>query len=192
MENTNEIWKPIPGYEGHYEVSSHGRVRSLDRTVQRKDGQTQRLKGRMMALKKTRNGYFLVGLRREGEKQRFKLVHRLVLEAFVGPCPDGMETLHGDGNPENNRLSNLHWGSLSENNLDTVKHGRHVNANKTHCPRGHELLLENTTESGRKDGRRRCLACHRARNRVRHHPELRNQLQQVSDRYYQAIIEEGA
>jgi len=57
-------------------------------------------------------------------KKRFnKATHRLVLETFVGPCPEGMECRHLDGNPSNNRLYNLCWGTRSENCLDAVKHG---------------------------------------------------------------------
>jgi hypothetical protein len=64
----------------------------------------------------------MVNLCRKGIKFNF-LVHRLVLEAFVGSCPDSFECCHKDGNPLNNRLENLRWGSRSENRLDAVNHG---------------------------------------------------------------------
>lgn len=182
-----EEWKPIPGYEG-YEVSNHGRVRSLDRTVQLKDGRTRRQKGR--ALKPwVIQGYLYVSLYK-GRKVKKKRIHRLVLEAFVGPCPEGMECLHGDGNPANNRLDNLRWASPSDNNLDTVKHGRHHNANKAHCPRGHEFIPENRVKSQEAKGKRNCLACNRARRYVHHHPELSDQIQEIADQYYEAILKE--
>jgi hypothetical protein len=57
---------------------------------------------------------------------RIRAVHRLVLEAFVGPCPPGMEGCHGDGNPANNALPNLRWDSHSGNQLDAVRHGTHT------------------------------------------------------------------
>lgn len=57
---------------------------------------------------------------------RSEFVHRLVLEAFVGPCPDGMECCHDDGNPENNHLSNLRWDTRQANSLDRIKHDRHM------------------------------------------------------------------
>ena len=66
--------------------------------------------------------YVAVGLCRNG-KQRAFLVHRLVLLAFVGPCPEGMECRHLDGNPKNNNLCNLCWGTKKENGEDKVKHG---------------------------------------------------------------------
>lgn len=116
-----EIWKPAVGYEG-YEVSDHGQVRSLDRTIYRKDGQTRLCKGRALKPQKHSDGYLYVCLYREA-KPRKEYIHRLVLEAFTGPCPDGMECRHLDGNPENNRVSNLQWGTRSENILDVVRHG---------------------------------------------------------------------
>lgn len=121
-----------------------------------------------------------------------KYIHRLVLEAFVGPCPDGMKALHADGNKTNNNVKNLRWGTSAENNLDIVKHGHHRNAQKTHCPSGHALSPENTPDWYKKRGRRGCLACGRAHSYVWAHPELRDQFQQVSERYYAAILAEAA
>ena len=56
-------------------------------------------------------------------REELNLLHRLVLENFVGPCPDGMECCHNDGNPDNNRLDNLRWGTPSENSRDKIRHG---------------------------------------------------------------------
>ena len=69
-----------------------------------------------------KKGHLRVSLFRDG-KQHGRLVHQLVLIAFVGPCPPGMECLHGDGDPTNNRLSNLKWGTHAENHADSVRHG---------------------------------------------------------------------
>src|SRR5262245_48467708 len=63
-------------------------------------------------------GYLRVGI-----KSRSRLVHRLVMEHFVGPCPPGMECRHLDGNPANNRLENLAWGTPAENHADAMRHG---------------------------------------------------------------------
>jgi len=68
------------------------------------------------------NGY--TAIRLSGDSLRFRRVHRLVLEAFVGPCPPRSEGLHRDGNNGNNKLSNLRWGTRSENEMDKVLHGR--------------------------------------------------------------------
>ena len=78
--------------------------------------------------------------------------------AFTGPCPDDMETRHLDGNPASNTLANLKYGTSSENSFDTVQHGNHRNARKTHCRRQHEYTAENTYYF---DGRRYCRECHR-------------------------------
>lgn len=67
--------------------------------------------------------YAFVKIVIEGKKTQ-KLVHRLVLEAFVGPCPDGMECRHLDGNPTNNKLENLCWGTHEENWQDQLAHGK--------------------------------------------------------------------
>ncbi|GAC81679.1 HNH endonuclease [Gordonia malaquae] len=86
-------------------------------------------------------------------------VHRLVMETFVGPCPSGMEVRHLNGEPADNRLENLAYGTRSENVLDSVAHGTYRNANsaKTHCPRGHEYVDSNVYIDPR--GSRRCRAC---------------------------------
>ena len=187
---TIERWKPITGYEGIYEVSDHGRVRSLDRTITRSDGQVRRLKGKVLsAPPKQRGGYPRVCLSAHG-KDKVRYVHSLVAETFIGTRPDGMEVCHNDGDPTNNHVDNLRYGTPSENELDKVRHGTHYNAVKTHCPRGHELFVENIRPSSAKRGKRQCLACARARTRVHHHPELKPQLKAIADSYYQTILEE--
>ena len=184
-----ETWKPVVGWEELYEVSDQGRVRSVDRTIHYKDGQTRRHKGRVLKPWKNRKGYLQVSLYGEGRTNKF--VHRIVLEAFVGDCPEGLETLHIDGNPANNHVGNLKWGTSSENSLEQVRHGRHHWANKTHCSLGHELILGNLRKSDREKGRRGCLACSRARGYIQRRPELGSQLQSVADQYYSQIVKEG-
>lgn len=111
-----EIWKPIPGYEGFYEVSSLGRIRGVDRVIVRKSGEKYHVKGAILAPTKRKNGgYLTIGLRREGSQKTHK-IHRLVMLAFVGEPPEGKyEVDHKDGDPENNRLSNLEYVSKKEN-----------------------------------------------------------------------------
>lgn len=86
-----------------------------------------------------------------------RLVHRLVLEAFVGPCPEGMEGCHGDGDPTNNSLGNLRWDTATSNQLDKVRHGTHHNAAKEACIHGHPFDSGNTYI--RSDGKRQCRTC---------------------------------
>lgn len=119
----DEIWRDIPGYEGAYQVSNLGRVRSLDRLVKRKDGHGNtsvdwQYKGRILSTRPKTCGHLVVGL----GANNTKLVHRLVLLAFVGPPQEGEECLHGDGNPANNRLENLRWGTRRENKRDERDH----------------------------------------------------------------------
>ena len=103
----SEIFVSIPGYENRYEVSDQGRVRSLYLNKQ-------------VILKpetKRDTGYQRVVLCVNNVRKHYS-VHTLVLLAFVGPCPDGYECLHGDNNPRNNSLDNLRWGTRSENCLE--------------------------------------------------------------------------
>jgi len=113
-----ERWLPIPGFESVYMVSSLGRVRSVDRIVPTKRGQ-RRYRGRVLNPTLRPDGRLVVNL-----SSRIRLVHRLVLEAFVGACPAGQVCRHfPDPNPANNHLSNLSWGTQAENMADRVVHG---------------------------------------------------------------------
>ena len=109
-----EQWKPVVGYESYYEVSDRGRVRSTRRCG---------TGGGIKALIETHRGHLRADLCKDG-KQKSKKVHRLVLEAFDGLCPDGMECRHLNGNPKDNRLENLSWGTHLENRADMIDHGR--------------------------------------------------------------------
>lgn len=71
------------------------------------------------------SGYLRVDLYRGG-RHHWKLIHRLVLEAFIGPCPDGMEACHNNGDRTDNRLENLRWDTRSANQKDAVRHGTHA------------------------------------------------------------------
>lgn len=102
-----EIWKPIPGYS-RYQVSNLGRIKGPKRI----------LKPFVMP-----KGYHRVNLYGEEENYPGALVHRIVLEVFVGPCPEGMEAAHGDGDPGHNALSNLSWKTPQENAADKIEHG---------------------------------------------------------------------
>ena len=101
-----ETWNPIEGYP-RYEVSDFGRVRSLDYPVhyRRENGaEWSRIeRGRVLKPRRLPNGYLRVCLGADYEDY----IHRLVLLAFVGPCPEGMQCAHDDGDRGNNRLSNL-------------------------------------------------------------------------------------
>lgn len=116
-----ENWKPILGYEGCYEVSDHGRVRSLARKDTYGSGRPVSQRILKISMGGCRPGfrYPQVTLRR-----RSQLVHSLVMQAFVGPPPPGMQVCHKDGNRLNNKLSNLRYGTSRSNADDRAKHGR--------------------------------------------------------------------
>lgn len=118
-----EIWKNIGGFEG-YQVSNFGNVRSCKST-----NGVGKLRDSYRSLKLSvdnRKGYYRIGLYK-GDKQIKMFVHRLVLETFIGPCPEGMEARHLDGDPQNNYVENLAWGTCVENRYDRIKHGRNNN-----------------------------------------------------------------
>ncbi|MEY1677243.1 HNH endonuclease [Gordonia phage Malachai] len=158
-----ELWRPVVGYEGYYEVSDHGHVRSLDRLVEASDGRTLRIQGRDRKLWRTPDGHLKTSLHKDGES-RVPLIHRLVMDAFVGPCPLGMEVCHRNGVGTDNRLSNLRYGTRSENSTDQVRHGVHNQARKTQCDRGHVYTATSTYEYR---GRRVCRICRAALKRER-------------------------
>lgn len=177
---STEVWKPVCGYEGKYEVSDHGQVRSLDRL----DTAGRPVRGRIMKASTGSSGYKQVDLSGTGGAAT-KHVHRLVLEAFVGACPDGMEACHGDGGAVDNRLANLRWDSRSENMIDRTRHGTDRNVAKQSCARGHDLMPSNLVPSQRRKGWRSCLACNRALAWARHHPEA--DIQESADKYFAQI-----
>lgn len=120
----SEVWKDIPGHEGAYQVSDQGRVRSLPRTVTRstRNGTvfSRQLPGRVLRPGVSSPlGHSTVALGR-GNSQ---YVHALVMQAFVGPRPEGADIRHLNGNARDNRLNNLSYGSRHENNLDRLDHG---------------------------------------------------------------------
>ncbi|AWY05488.1 HNH endonuclease [Gordonia phage Morrissey] len=157
-----ETWRDHPDYPV-IQVSDQGRVYRKPRTVIR--GQdTYTLKGRIAALNTgSKTGHLKVPIRMGG-RYFHAWVHRLVLEAFVGPCPSGMETRHLNGNPKDNRLENLVWGTSAENSQDTKNHG-YVPPRRESCKHGHLFTPENTYYPPARSGDRHCKECQRSRVR---------------------------
>ena len=185
--NTPEEWRPVVGYEGHYEVSDHGRVRSLDRTVPHSGYGQIKLRGKVRKQVPSKSGHLVVCLNMEGVK-RFVQVHRAVLLAFVGPPPEGSICCHNDGDPSNNRLSNLRWGDFSANQFDAVDHGHHHQTKKDRCPRGHRYVPENIMPSAAKKGHRSCLACNRAHAALGKGGYSSEHFAHVADGHYARIV----
>jgi hypothetical protein len=156
-----ERWLPVVGFEGFYEVSDLGRVRSITRSVLGRDGRRQRWVGRIRT-PQCHKKHLNVALYKSGQAYRYE-IQRLVLLTFVGDCPEGMEACHNNGNPLDNRLTNLRWDTHANNGDDLSRHGTHPYRQKTHCPRGHRLESPNLVKYTASRGYRGCLACSRAR-----------------------------
>ena len=110
----NERWLPVPEYEGIYDISSLGRVRSyFHKTI------------RILKPWKSKKGYLFVDI---GNKHRS--IHSLVAESFIGKRPEGLVIRHLDGNPANNTPENLAYGTQSDNEQDSVNHGTHYRNHK--------------------------------------------------------------
>jgi len=112
-----ETWKPIPGYEGRYDASDAGNVRSF---VKNSNGQ-------ILKQNASKSGHMYVRLGRKVNST----AHALVLTAFVSPPPEGCECCHNDGNKNNNKLSNLRWDTHKENARDMYRHMLHKNQKLT-------------------------------------------------------------
>lgn len=116
-----EHWRPIPEWEGLYEVSSRGRVRSLERHVRQRHGNVQVYPATDRKL--SWNGrYFHVSLT-DRQRRKVQLVHQAVAGAFIGPRKPGMHTNHIDGDPTNNQVDNLEYVTPQANRQHAVDHG---------------------------------------------------------------------
>lgn len=120
---TTVIYRNIPDFPG-YKVGNDGTVWSCLERVYRNGKRVNNQPGtNWKKLKENlpKAAYYTVGLAKD-KKQFTKAIHRLVLENFVGPCPEGMEACHNDGNSLNNNLSNLRWDTHNSNIKDSIKH----------------------------------------------------------------------
>lgn len=130
-ELMNEVWRPVVGFEGFYEVSSFGRVRSVDRRVPCAGGKTRQLKGKLLASKLNAKGYPRVPLCKNN-KSGSVLVHRLVAMAFVDnhlslPCIN-----HKNGDKTDNRPDNLEWCTHRQNSQHALASGLYKVGEKHH------------------------------------------------------------
>lgn len=145
MTDVFEEWRDVVGYEGLFRVSSLGRVLCVSTNRIRKA--------------KIHGPYRRVNLYKSGVRTPHR-IHVLVATAFHGVGAPLLEVRHLDGDSLNNLVSNLKWGTRSDNHQDTVAHGRNFQAKKTHCPKGHAYTEANTRRYAQ---RRFCRACDRAR-----------------------------
>jgi hypothetical protein len=117
------IYREVVGVPG-WRVGNDGSVWSRRRSGTPNGGFLSDEWRRLKPFPATRTGHMRLHLKSRREGHRGFFVHRIVLETFVGPCPDGMESCHRDGNPANNAVENLYWGTRAQNTLDKITHGR--------------------------------------------------------------------
>lgn len=122
MNIVNEEWRDISGYEGFYQVSNLGRVRSCDRVVMRNDNSSSFIKGRLLKPSLDRKGYFRIALYKDGSRYFF-LVHRLVAIAFLVIETSRNEVNHKNGVKDDNRVENLEWCTHLENMRHAIATG---------------------------------------------------------------------
>lgn len=162
MQSNRQVWASVPGFEGFYEVSTDGMVRSVDRLHQ---GQRTRFfKGQEIKQRIDNNGYPTVCLRKVNVGYTFK-VHRLMALAFLPtPPPEYDRVCHINDIRTDNRIENLMWGNASINGHHAVANGRHYEAARTHCHKGHEYVPGSYSvrvAKGTKKSSRCCLVCKR-------------------------------
>jgi len=119
------MWKSVVGYEGLYEVSDEGEVRTLEREVVYSNDACHTVRARRLNPCFDKDGYPVVALCGKGKEVQ-RSVHRLVLEAFIGPKPEGAVTRHLDHSRNNNRLENLCYGTPKENSADMIANPTYV------------------------------------------------------------------
>lgn len=117
-----ENWKDIKGFEGLYQVSNLGRIKSIGREVIYSNGRVVKYESKIL---KTNNKYQRpTTLLTKDKKTTTKNIHELVAQAFIGERPEGYHICHIDGDITNNELSNLRYDTVSENQIDIYRHGR--------------------------------------------------------------------
>lgn len=117
-----EIWKDVVGFEGHYQVSNLGNVRSLPRLRLSRGGSFAPVKGKMLVPQLKKDGYFRVHLRKD-EINTYPSVHRLVAQAFLDNSENKPCVNHKDGVKVNNTVDNLEWCTVSENTIHAIRCG---------------------------------------------------------------------
>ena len=124
----DEVWKDVEGYEGLYQVSNFGNIKSLARIVHSEKRSDYKIKEKVLKQSDTTTGYKKVELHKDNEKRKSFKVHRLVAQAFIPNPENKREVNHIDGNKHNNNVNNLEWVTSSENKLHAFE--MHLNPTK--------------------------------------------------------------
>lgn len=157
-----KTWKDIPGFEGQYQVSTCGEVKSLERKVTYvKNGvlRGHTVRGRVLKPYVTPQGYSRVVV-----GGSLELVHRLVAKTFIPNPHNHPFVLHWDDDPRNSCVENLRWGTQADNMQDSIRNGTHFSQKVTHCPKGHEYSGDNLVGDTERLGRK-CRKCNHERRR---------------------------
>lgn len=141
---SEEEWRDVPGFEGRYQVSNLGRLRSVPRDVNNHTGIIH-LKGKILTQRYNHKGYKVVDLVDHEQKHKYRLVHRLLAQAFIPNPMNKPQVNHIDGIKDHNVLENLEWVTNSENQLHAYKHGLNVRSDKAGRPRKAVLQIDKDT-----------------------------------------------
>lgn len=191
VDRNSESWLPVIGWEGLYEVSDLGRVRSVRRRTVDRNGYARTYPAHILKFSQGKGGYLRATMTRPGVRVQ-SLVHRLVLMAFVGRPPAGHEGCHGPSGSGDNRLVNLRWDTRSENNIDSIRNGTNSRAAKTRCLWKHRLSGRNVYETPTVHGRprRSCLSCRHGQTAVSNAKKYGRPIPDrhfVADEYYATL-----
>jgi len=168
-----EVWLPVIGYEGKYEVSSEGNVRSVSRVTKRSNGWPLPVKGKILKPRIDRSGYLAVHLSDYTGHEKLVSVHRLVAKAFLENPEDLPFVIHGPEGKFVNRIENLSWGDQLKNMRDRFRDGTDNRSIKSHCAKQHEFTAENTRYY---NGIRKCIKCSRDWSESKREKARRNPL----------------
>lgn len=172
-------WRPVPGHEGYFEVSSVGNVRSVDRHIVDNGGRRRLIPGRDLTLHRRtkRTAHLAVKL-----LDKTVPVEHLVAAAWIGPRKPGQIVRHWDDDPTNNTVSNILYGTYSDNAHDRVRNAKRTAPAR--CSRRH--LLEPPNLKDASNGKQECRSCVNARTYCRRNG-IEKEIQEISDRYYLEI-----
>ncbi|QDF15462.1 HNH endonuclease [Gordonia phage Mollymur] len=183
-----EVWRPVPGFETHYEVSDQGNVRSIDREIVDTRGVHRHMKGKDLSPAVRKCGHRFVNLQRGDTPQTVINIRQIVAAAFLGhPMRDPSKIIFNrNGDPADDRAENLFLRPAAAAKADIAAVARASIQSQDACNRGHRYEGANTF-AGTPPGRNRCRACTLARSYVRYHNLPKSEVAMHADRYYREL-----